>query len=173
MAQIFPSEENISRLKVQPTEGERYLIDSLKETLDDRFEIYYQPFLNGDQPDIIVMRKNYRVMIVEVKDWDLSSYYIDSKKQWKLKQNNSILKLPIAQIKTYKNNLFDLHIENLLERKIENDKFYGIVSCAVYFHKEDKNSLSIFLENGFESEKDREFRKSRQLKISQFFQSSY
>ena len=119
------------------------------------------------------MRKNYRVMIVEVKDWDLSSYYIDSKKQWKLKQNNSILKSPIAQIKTYKNNLFDLHIENLLERKIENDKFYGIVSCAVYFHKEDKNSLSIFLENGFESEKDREFRKSRQLKISQFFQSSY
>ncbi|MFP5272177.1 UvrD-helicase domain-containing protein [Coleofasciculus sp.] len=157
MAQLFPSEANISKLKVKPTKGERCLLDCLKETLDDRFEIYYQPFLNGDQPDIIIMRKNYRVMIVEVKDWDLSSYYIDSKKQWKLKQNNSILKSPIAQVKTYKNNLFDLHIENLLERKIENDKFYGIVSCAVYFHKEDKNSLSIFLANGFESEKDREF----------------
>jgi len=157
MTQIFPSEENISRLKVQPTEGERYLIDALKSTLDERFEIYYQPFLKGDQPDIIVMCKNYRVLIIEVKDWNLSSYYINNQKEWKSKKNEAIVKSPIEQVKTYKNNLFNLHIENLLERKIENDRFYGIVSCAVYFHKEDKNSLNIFFKNGFESEKDREF----------------
>lgn len=157
MSQIFPSEENISRSKVQPTEGERYLLNSLKETLDDRFEIYYQPFLNGDQPDIIVMRKNSGVLIIEVKDWNLASYYVDNQKQWKLKKNDSILKSPIEQVKTYKNNLFDLHIENLLERKIENQRFYGIVSCAVYFHKEDKNSLKIFLDNAFESENDRKY----------------
>ncbi|KMW70321.1 nuclease-related domain-containing DEAD/DEAH box helicase, partial [Limnoraphis robusta] len=157
MAQIFPSEENISRLKVQPTEGERYLLNYLNETLDDRFEIYYQPFLNGDQPDIIIMRKNSGVMIIEVKDWNLSSYYVDNSKQWRLKNNNSILKSPIEQVKTYKNNLFDLHIENLLERKIENNKFYGIVHCAVYFHNEDENSLNRFLENAFESENDRKY----------------
>lgn len=157
MAQIFPSEENISRLKVQPTEGERYLIDALKSTLDERFEIYYQPFLNGDQPDIIVMRKDSGVLIIEVKDWNLSSYYIDNQKEWRLEKNNAIVKSPIEQVKTYKNNLFNLHIENLLERKIENDRFYGIVSCAVYFHKEDGDSLNIFLKNAFESENDRRY----------------
>lgn len=157
MAQIFPSEENISRLKVQPTEGERYLLNSLQENLDDRFEIYYQPFLNGDQPDIIVMRKNSGVLIIEVKDWDLSSYYVDNQKQWKLEKNDSTLKSPIEQVKTYKNNLFDLHIENLLEKQIGNTKLYGIVSCAVYFHKENETSLNIFLDNAFESENDRKY----------------
>lgn len=159
MAQLFPSEANISKLKVKPTKGERCLLDCLKETLakDDRFEIYYQPFLNGDQPDIIIMRKGSGVLIIEVKDWILSSYYVDSKKKWKTKNNNSIIKSPLKQVKTYKDNLFDLHIEDLLERKIENKNFYGIVSCAVYFHNEDEQSINNFFCNAFESENDKKY----------------
>ncbi|MBD2136024.1 NERD domain-containing protein [Anabaena sp. FACHB-1237] len=156
MAIFFPSDENISRLKVPPTTGEEYLLNFLHR-LSDEYEIYYQPFLNGDQPDIIIMRKNYGVMIIEVKDWHLSYYYIDKNKKWRLKTNDSIIKSPISQVKTYKENLYDLHIENLLEKKIDNPKFFGLVSCAVYFHNETQETIKKFIDNNFESESDRRF----------------
>ncbi|MEQ9553344.1 MAG: NERD domain-containing protein [Coleofasciculus sp. G3-WIS-01] len=157
MAKLFPSEENISKL--EKTEGEKCLLKFLKETLDkdDRFEIYYQPFLNGDKPDIIIMRKGSGVLIIEVKDWNLSSYYVDSQKQWRLKNNHSIIKSPIEQVKKYKDNLFNLHIEDLLERKIENQKFYAIVYCAVYFHNEDEQSIKDFFCNAFKYENAKKY----------------
>lgn len=159
MAQLFPSEENILKLKVQPTLGEFNLLKSLKNILKEKddFEIYYQPFLNGDQPDLIIMRKGYGVLILEVKDWDLSSYYIDDQKQWRLKKSNAIIKSPIAQVKTYKDNLYNLHIEGLLEKKIDNNKFYGIVSCGVYLHKVNQEQINKFLENSFESQNDKRY----------------
>ncbi len=157
MSTLLPSEENITRLKVQPTEGEKHLLDFLKTHLPNNCEIYYHPFLNGDQPDFIVMRKNYRVMIIEVKDWDLESYKIDNNKKWRLKHNNAIIKSPIAQVKTYKDNLYNLHIENLLENKIDNQNFFGIVSCAVYFHNANQDTLNKFLLNAFESENDKKY----------------
>ena len=52
------------------------LLQTLVQNLDDSFEIYFQPFFNGDQPDIIVVRPKYGILIIEVKDWSLDSYSI-------------------------------------------------------------------------------------------------
>lgn len=145
MAQFYPSYEKIKQLTVKPEEGELFILKFLKDNLDDSFEIYFNPFLNGDRPDIIIMRKNYGVMIIEVKDWELSHYYLDERRKWRLKQNNAHLKSPIDQVLTYKENMYNLHIENLLEKKIKNFKYWSIVCCAVYFHNETQSSLSDFL----------------------------
>ena len=40
MAIIFPTLENIKRLKVKPTEGEWFLINYLIDNLPDEVEIY-------------------------------------------------------------------------------------------------------------------------------------
>ncbi len=56
MAQFIPSIEKIQRFRVQPTEGEWHLLRFLETTLDDSFEVYFNPFLNGDRPDIVIMR---------------------------------------------------------------------------------------------------------------------
>ncbi|QMS88078.1 AAA family ATPase [Nostoc edaphicum CCNP1411] len=95
------------------------------------------------------------MMIIEVKDWDLESYYIDNNKKWRLKHNDAIIKSPIAQVKTYKDNLYNLHIENLLENKIDNQKFFGIVSCAVYFHNANQEKLNDFLSNSLSDNDNR------------------
>ena len=42
---------------------------------------------------------------------------------------------------TYRDNLFDLHIEHLLERQLENSKLLATVACAVYFHRADQSRL--------------------------------
>ena len=56
MAQFIPSLEIISKFRVQPTEGECSLLRFLERSLDDTFEVYFNPFLNGDRPDVVIMR---------------------------------------------------------------------------------------------------------------------
>ena len=43
---------------------------------DDDVEIFFQPFLNGDRPDIILLKRGIGATIIEVKDWDLRNYKI-------------------------------------------------------------------------------------------------
>lgn len=76
MAELIPSLEKINNMKPKPTEGEYTLIKKLSEELGDDYKVYYQPFLDGDRPDIIVLKKNLGILIIEVKDWNLNSYNI-------------------------------------------------------------------------------------------------
>lgn len=144
MAKLYPSLENINRLKVQPTEGERHLINNLIKKFPNDVEIYYQPFINGDRPDLIIMKKGVGVTIIEVKDWNLSSYKIDSKNQWSLQKDDQLIKSPFRQIQAYKDNLFNLHISGLLEKKIRDNQFYGRIRTFVYFHKATKKDIETF-----------------------------
>ena len=85
MAKFIPSIEKIQQFRTQPTEGEWYLLRFLERTLDDSFEVYFNPFLNGDRPDVVIMRRGGGVMIIEVKDWDLDLYTVDERRHWHLK----------------------------------------------------------------------------------------
>ncbi len=141
MAQIYPSLENIKRLKVKPTSGESHLVEYLLNNFSDDVEIYFQPFLNGDRPDIVLLQKGIGVTIIEVKDWDLNSYIVDENNQWHLKSNNQRIKSPLEQVNTYKDNMFNLHINGLLEEKIKNTKFYGRINTFIYFHNSSKDKI--------------------------------
>ena len=140
MAQFIPSLDVVSKFRVQPTEGEWTLLRFLECTLDDSFEVYFNPFLNGDRPDVVIMRRGGGVLIIEIKDWDLDAYKLDEKKHWHLKypQNDkearAYIKSPIDQALKYKENLYNLHVERLLESNIKNPKLWGVVTCGVYFH---------------------------------------
>ena len=65
MAKLFPDYDIIKKQKQKPTQGELQMLDSLIENLDDAFEIYWQPYLNGDQPDIVVVRPKSGILIIE------------------------------------------------------------------------------------------------------------
>jgi hypothetical protein len=134
MATFYPTIEKINQFKVQPTAGERTLLTFLDNTLDDSFEVYFNPFLNGDRPDVLIMRKGYGVLIIEVKDWNLNNFKLDERKKWVYIPNGSVVKSPIEQVLRYKNNLYELHVEDLLQLKIKDFRHFNIVSCAVYFH---------------------------------------
>lgn len=146
MATFIPPIEKILQFRVQPEPGELHLLRFLEKTLDDSFEVYFNPYMNGDRPDVIIMRKNYGVLIIEVKDWDLDLYELNEKKHWKLKNDpKAYPQSPIQQVLKYKDNLFELHIENLLEKKIKNIKNFNIVACAVYFHNANKQQINNLL----------------------------
>ncbi|MFZ6052552.1 UvrD-helicase domain-containing protein [Halocola ammonii] len=152
MAILEPKVEILKRQKVQPTEGEWKLLNFLLEKLDDTYEIYYQPFLNGDNPDLAVMRKGSGVLLIEVKDWNLDHYYIDDRTKWHLMKDDTLIKSPLNQVETYKTNLFQLHSEELFLRSVKSKNNWATVNCAVYFHNANQAQLNDFLLKDFQSE---------------------
>ncbi len=140
MAILIPDIQKIEKLTVKATDGELHLLKTLSKKLDDSYEVYFNPYLNGDRPDVVVFHPTRGVLFIEVKDWDLDLYCLDEKKHWKLKmpkdskEANAVLKSPISQALKYKDNLYELHIEKLLELKIKDVRHFNFVSCAVYFH---------------------------------------
>ena len=152
MATFYPSLENIERLKVPPTEGERSLLDFLGRVLDDSYEVYFNPYMNGDRPDVLIMREGNGVMVIEVKDWNLDNFRLNEKKKWVYIPNDSVVKSPIDQVLKYKNNLFDLHVEKLLQKKILDVRHFNIVACAVYFHCASQNKIEDLLVNPYKND---------------------
>ncbi len=153
MAQFYPALQKIKEHKVQPEPGEWQLLHFLEKTLNSSYEVYYQPYLNGDRPDVIIMRKGGGVLIVEVKDWHLDSYELDFRKRWKVKWVGAYVKSPISQVLQYKENLYDLHIEGLLEKKLKDYKYWKLVHCAVYFHNANQAEIDGFLVKPFKDDK--------------------
>jgi len=153
MATLIPSYDKILNLKVKPEDGELHLLKFLDQQLDSSFEVYFNPFMNGDRPDIVVMKKRQGILIIEVKDYNLDSYELDEKRNWRVKNESFRIKSPISQALKYEDNLFELHIDKLLERKIKDIRNFNIVSCAVYFHNANSAKIKNFLIEPFEQDK--------------------
>jgi hypothetical protein len=153
MAKLFPDINTIKRLHQKPTEGELALLDFLAKQLNSDFEIYFQPFINGDMPDIVLLKRNGGAVIIEVKDWTLDNYYIDENTDWCLKKNDCRLKSPLSQVRSYKDNLFNMHIDNLLPKSLKNKYYKAIVNTVVYFHCEYEHRVNSFILDDFEDSK--------------------
>ena len=153
MARLFPDINSIKNLHQKPTEGEIVLLDFLARNLANDFEVYFQPFINGDKPDIVILKKKGGAVIIEVKDWNLDNYYIDENTDWYLKKNDCKLKSPLSQVKSYKDNLFNLHIDSLLPKSILNRYYHAIVNTVVYFHCEYEHSVNNFILENFQDKK--------------------
>lgn len=146
MAILIPERNIIEQQKVSPTEGEMTLINFLESTLDNEYEIYYQPYLNGKNPDIVLMRKGGGVLIIEVKDWNLMHYYIDNYGAWRLKNDNTFIISPFNQVNIYKEKLQNLNYRFLYENMLNKD-IYGIIRTSVYFHNATKEQVVRFTQN--------------------------
>lgn len=171
MAIINPPIETIKILRQKPTEGELCMLEFLERNLDDSFEVFFQPFLNGDLPDIVIMRKGSGVYIIEVKDWDLDLYKLNENKFWQVKTSNGQwqdIKSPISQVFSYKENLYNLHIDGLLERRIKNSKLLSIVNCGVYFHNASTSNCNSFVTKKYPSDDENDNKRRKYDKYLKF-----
>lgn len=137
MALIYPDFQTISKLRVPPTEGEFSLLEYLSANLDSTYEVFFNPFLDGDRPDIIILKKGHGAIIVEVKDWSLSSYSISKNNEWFVRTANerpSRIRSPHQQAFRYKTNMFELHLPILGMAEALNRNFYKSIHVFVYFH---------------------------------------
>lgn len=146
MAQIYPSLENIERLKVKPTEGEYHLINYLNRHLDGSYEVFFNPFLDGDRPDFIVLKEHAGAFIIEVKDYYLAHYHVDEYNKWYVDKGRgiSLIASPQSQAFRYKKNLYNLHLPVLGLSNLVNSNFYKFVTPLVYLHRADKFKIDKF-----------------------------
>lgn len=154
MAQLYPDFYTIQHLHQPATEGELALLDFLQKNLNPEFEIYFQPFINGDRPDIVILKKNGGAIIIEVKDWNLENYYIDEHTNWHLYKNDCPILSPLSQVKKYRDNIIDLHIDTLLSKTLNNWYYRNTISTIVYFHNESEQQITNFLLEQFEDRED-------------------
>lgn len=106
--------------------------------LDEAWEIYIQPHMNGLRPDFVLLNPNVGLAVFEVKDWAMGKeghpYRMEADKNGK-----TILKLgtkgsierqnPVNKINLYREELFDLYCPRLGE----NAKGFAVVSAGVIF----------------------------------------
>src|SRR5680860_307835 len=123
-------------LALKPEDGELALLTFLKE-LDNSYEIYFQPNLNMDRLDIVVVRKGYGVIVIEVKNFTSINSFVYNQDNHK--------ESPAGQVKRYKNNLYDFHINGLAEKKVNDSRYFGIVKCSLYLHGQTKEEAIAIL----------------------------
>lgn len=159
MATFIPTLDKIRSNRVLPTSGEWHLLNILSK-LDDSYVVYFQPMLNGDYPDIVILREGYGVFIIEVKDWNLKNFTleVDSDKHYQIfvydKGKKNAVKSPISQVAKYRKNILTLYSENLLmcelfnkyniksSKNIANPK--SLIKTAIYFHKHSQSYVDDF-----------------------------
>lgn len=149
MAIIYPNIENIQRLKVPATPGEWSLINYLKNHLDDTYEVFFNPYLDGDRPDLIILKEHCAAFIIEVKDWNLKNYKITDNNRWEVFDGTKLSRKasPQSQAFRYKKNLYDLHLPIVGLARLTNQNFFNLVHCFVYFHNSDKSAIdSLYLQ---------------------------
>jgi len=153
MAKLFPDLENINRLTVPPTDGERHLLMLLSNALDDTYEIYFNPYLDGDRPDVIIIKPGCGALIIEVKDWNLNQYRVDTNSRWRYE--TSVIRSPQQQVFRYKNNLFNLHLPVLGLRHLANQNFYKLISVGVYFHCASREQIKTLYSRALDEVRER------------------
>ena len=159
MVEFFPTLEDIKTLRPQPTEGEWTLLHFLKEYFSqpqfkyEPFEVYYQSPLDGGFPDIVILRKNHGVLIIEVKDWNLDLYRIKDSKNWictspqgggKAEQP---VKSPIAQANDYKVLFYNTYLRTLAQKSFIDNKMYSLVESAVFFYGSSDTKVREFFQS--------------------------
>lgn len=147
MAILIPSREIIEKQNQKPTPGELTILNFLGKNLDDSYEVYYQPHLNGDLPDIVIMKQGYGVLVIEVKDYSLELYDVISTETWAVttaRGKRQPITSPVWQVYKYKRDFYNLYISGLAEKKVENIGYKNIVRCAVFLSQTEQSQINHF-----------------------------
>lgn len=160
-SRIFPSWEQLNNLKAPLTNGERALAKYFDTYLPEVWEVYVQPYLNGDRPDIVLLNPYIGMMVYEVKDWNLNLYKSE-KNQSLNKQNKKItyyksfvrdkdgnsqpIVNPIKQVERYRNNLLR-YIPEIADSIDANQKKLGVFRMGIYFHNSTTQQAKNFIPN--------------------------
>ncbi|RHB48105.1 nuclease-related domain-containing DEAD/DEAH box helicase [Exiguobacterium sp. AM39-5BH] len=130
------------------TDGENYFLECIKHSpIVEGWTIYVQPILNGIHPDFILSHPEKGVVIVEVKDWDLTLECYREPGFLITEANKKISKNPVLQVEGYKKALIENEL--LSVNKIQNDEGYGVIETLLYFHKSNEQvSLSFLKDRG-------------------------
>lgn len=107
---------------------------------NDRFHgwtVFEEAHINSMKPDIVAYHPERGIIIIEIKDWDLSlpaylpNGYVTGTNGKRIKKN------PIQQVEHYKDSILKLEVRNTMkfsEQFSQGEKYYSCIETIVYFH---------------------------------------
>ena len=84
--------------------AEQRALSFFEEFLDDSWEIYVHPHLNGTRPDFLLLNPRTGIGLIEVRDWNNSTLPA---------AGDSAMKLALGKLRNAKNEIFDLYCPTL------------------------------------------------------------
>ncbi|MGL4655583.1 MAG: NERD domain-containing protein [Sarcina sp.] len=128
------------------TEGETYLLNKFESSHRFRgWTIFEQPHINSMKPDFILLHPNKGIVIIEVKDWDLSSGVYEDEGCIRGTNGKRINKNPINQVENYKKMILKSELENSVYlSEAFDDDFFGCIETVVYFHRASREAAIRF-----------------------------
>lgn len=150
---ISPPYDELRSLSQPLTDGEWIFLEWLKKNLTSDWEIYVQPYMNGLRPDFVLLSPKKGIAVYEVKDWNLSAIRYryegdppkliggEGGKRFKI----GIERDPVAKIRTYKSEVFELYCPSLGR----NHGFNAIVG-GIVFPYSPTDSIKTLLHPAFE-----------------------
>ncbi|MFC1559067.1 UvrD-helicase domain-containing protein [Gemmatimonadota bacterium] len=150
MSRLFPNWDQIPTLTQKLTPGEERLTRYLDDHLPDEWEIYVQPFLNGDRPDCVLLHPHKGIVIIEVKDWNPKHYHSTKRqasRRTSASRSNRMMvsdnrgsyeiRSPLDQVSQYRNNLLNIYSPWLGDAVDEDPTLFAGFRVAVYFSTMD------------------------------------
>lgn len=137
---MSPNWEEINRLRTPLNEGERQVLELLDRELDEGWEIYTQPPMNGLRPDFVAMHPERGICIIEVKDWDLETMRYRAErtnKGYQLRATNAQgvhfnQENPVLKLLDYEKRFRELYCPSLGALCQEKDGAFAVInSCLV------------------------------------------
>lgn len=121
------------------TAGEQHLLDTLRQAPLTGWTVYEQPHLNGDRPDFVLVHPERGVILIEVKDYNLSSgRYAFHNGQFSVKGDDGRWhpkRNPATQVQDVRDNILQLYSSKLLELEAAHgEAAWAVVESVVYFH---------------------------------------
>jgi hypothetical protein len=155
MAVLIPSMGScVSRM----TSGERRLAERLEQKLDDDYLLWYDVPVGpkNAHPDFVVMHPRRGVLVLEVKDWRLSTIKQADRQTWEIMPDGipkSVLN-PLEQARQYAHQVIDalqrdkqlIHHEGAHQGKLTFPWSYGVVFSNITRRQFDDAGLSSAME---------------------------
>lgn len=127
--------------------------------INDNDILVLKPDINGDKPDLIVVRPHIGVLIVTVFEDDLNDYRfvtyeprrkgedgIDYTRLTRIVSSDDTdsINSPLETVGIYWDDLVRLHIDGLMEQAVQNNRNWGIVKKMVFFARNTTQEATSF-----------------------------
>lgn len=149
MARVIPDWTELNRLHQPLTTGERALLENLQNTLEDGWEIYAQPFLNGTRPDVVCLHPSRGAVIFEVKDWDLPLYAWQDRNTLRVQssQQTALVGSPLQKLEHFRQNVLRFYAPQAGQVFHEGSASgLGMVRLGMYFHHATTSEVKRFFD---------------------------
>lgn len=142
------------------TKAQADLFSIFSKVLREEDIILLKPDINGDKPDMVIVRPNKGILLVHVFDDNLNYYHFyqelisegntnDLKEKTTIiqKGNSRPISSPLTTIDTYQDDLVRLHLEGMLNKVLKERKNWSIIKKLVYFSQNTSQEANTFFKS--------------------------